>query len=166
MTVGAVGVRPVDSAADFGALVDCRRRWAEEHGGPDEHGFAQRMADWADRVGVARHSWLAWSTSTALGMVTLVVYERMPHPGAPPARWAYVGQLWVDPAYRRRGVGRALMAAAIDWATESGMQRLVLNPSELSRPLYAALGFRSAVDLLRLDLPGSDRVPEVGQGLP
>ena len=152
MTPAAIAVRTVDTTADFGALVDCRRRWTLEQGGPDEADFAERMADWSERVGAARHSWLAWSADHPVGMVTLVVYERMPRPGAPPGRWAYVGQLWVDPAYRRHGVGRALMAALIGWATEAGMQRLVLNPSEVSRPLYAALRFRAAVALLRLDL--------------
>jgi hypothetical protein len=32
------------------------------------------------------------------------------------------------------------------------MERVVLHPSEMSRPLYQALGFRPADDLVRLDL--------------
>jgi hypothetical protein len=46
------------------------------------------------------------------------------------------------------------MGAVIAWARREGLVRLVLNPSDESRPMYAALGFREASDLLRLDLSG------------
>ena len=52
--------------------------------------------------------------------------------------------LTVSSAHRRRGVGRALMAAAIRTATEAGARRLtlrVLGHNEDARSLYAACGF-------------------------
>ena len=60
--------------------------------------------------------------------------------------------MWVDAAYRRRGVATTLMGALIDWVRREALVRLVLNPSDESRSMYAALGFREATDLLRLDL--------------
>ena len=82
----------------------------------------------------------------------MAVFERMPHAGLPDTRWAYLANLWVEPDLRRRGVASALVTAAVDWARAEGMERVVLNPSEMSRPLYQAFGFRPADDLLRLDL--------------
>ena len=60
--------------------------------------------------------------------------------------------MWVDAAYRRRGVATTLMGALIDWVRREALVRLVLNPSDESRSMYAALGFREATDPLRLDL--------------
>lgn len=85
-------------------------------------------------------------------MVNLAVFERMPRPGLPDARWAYVGNLWVDPRHRRRGVASAMMTEVLAWCRAEDMDRVVLNPSEMGRGVYARLGFRPAADLLRLDL--------------
>jgi ribosomal protein S18 acetylase RimI-like enzyme len=52
--------------------------------------------------------------------------------------------LAVSPAHRRRGVGRALMDAAIHEAKARGARRLtlrVLGPNVDARALYAACGF-------------------------
>ncbi|MEO8624000.1 MAG: GNAT family N-acetyltransferase [bacterium] len=49
-------------------------------------------------------------------------------------------QVWVDPDYRRRGVGGMLLDAAIDWARTVGAQRLLLS---------VALGPGSAVEFYR-----------------
>jgi GNAT superfamily N-acetyltransferase len=56
-----------------------------------------------------------------------------------------VGGMWVAPAWRRRGVGRALLAGVIDWARECGLGRLGLwapahSPAAIA--LYAGAGFR------------------------
>lgn len=37
-------------------------------------------------------------------------------------------------------------------ARADGMVRVILAPSEMSKPLYRSLGFRVADDLMRLDL--------------
>ena len=52
--------------------------------------------------------------------------------------------LAVSPAHRRRGVGRALMHAAIVYAREAGARKLmlrVLGHNAGARDLYAACGF-------------------------
>jgi ribosomal protein S18 acetylase RimI-like enzyme len=52
--------------------------------------------------------------------------------------------LAVSPAHRRRGVGRALMDAAVHEATTRGARKLtlrVLGPNAGARDLYAACGF-------------------------
>jgi GNAT superfamily N-acetyltransferase len=49
------------------------------------------------------------------------------------------------PAYRRRGLGRAVTTAAARWGAEQGADLAWLYPSAMARPLYEGLGFR-AVD--------------------
>jgi GNAT superfamily N-acetyltransferase len=52
-----------------------------------------------------------------------------------------VQNVYTDPAWRKRGVARALMAVVMQWANERGLDRLVLHASEEGRPLYVSLGF-------------------------
>lgn len=56
-----------------------------------------------------------------------------------------VGGMWVDPAWRRRGIGRALLQELFGWARGHGLKRLGLwapahSPAAVS--LYSRAGFR------------------------
>lgn len=56
-----------------------------------------------------------------------------------------VGGMWVEPAWRRRGVGHALLQQVFIWAREQGLSRLGLwapshSPGALA--LYGRAGFR------------------------
>lgn len=81
-------------------------------------------------------------------MVTLHEYRRMPMPGADSTAWGYVGHLFVLPAARREGYGRALVEAVQQAARDRGYRRLVLSPSDESVPLYRRRGFRAADELM------------------
>ena len=57
---------------------------------------------------------------------------------------AYLYELDVDPRYGCRGLGRALMAAALDWARATGHATLTLSTCSdvaWNAPFYARLGF-------------------------
>ena len=45
------------------------------------------------------------------------------------------------PAYRRRGIGRAVTTAAVAWGAARGADLAWLYPSAMARPLYEGLGF-------------------------
>jgi len=72
---------------------------------------------------------------------------------ARPAR-GNIANVWVTPEFRRRGVGRALMAAATDWLRREGAAMVVLNVGAGNRAaldFYRALGYRIAnLNLVRL----------------
>lgn len=142
------------TSADLPALTALRAAWgtSRDHGAGNGDDLGERLRRWWERQGGLRAAWLATQGERPVGMVTVAVFERMPHAGLPDTRWAYLANLWVEPDLRRRGVASALVTAAVDWARAEGMERVVLNPSEMSRPLYQAFGFRPADDLLRLDL--------------
>jgi ribosomal protein S18 acetylase RimI-like enzyme len=56
-----------------------------------------------------------------------------------------VNDIYVDASARRRGAGRALMRAAIDWIHSQGHTRVVLKTktrNEHAQRLFASLGFR------------------------
>lgn len=56
----------------------------------------------------------------------------------------HLGGMWVEPAWRRHGVGRALADAVIDWARERKLRELALwvtEGNQAATALYAARGF-------------------------
>ena len=60
-----------------------------------------------------------------------------------------VGGMWVEPAWRRRGVGCALLQEVISWGRERGLRRLGLwapGHNRAAIALYTRAGFRNTGD--------------------
>ena len=56
-------------------------------------------------------------------------------------RVGWIGSVWVEPGWRRRGIARALTQATMDAADDGGCRTLVLVATKEGRPLYEQLGF-------------------------
>ena len=72
-------------------------------------------------------------------MVTLCVLRTLTGPKA------FLDHLVVDPGFRRRGIGRALVEHAIGRAEAAGASRIDLTAGgakDAGRSLYRSLGFR------------------------
>jgi GNAT superfamily N-acetyltransferase len=54
---------------------------------------------------------------------------------------AIVLNVYVEPAWRRRGIGEALVRAVLAAMAERGVRRIVLHASDEGRRLYERLGF-------------------------
>lgn len=82
---------------------------------------------------------------------------------ARPAYSPWIAALWVEPAFRRRGVGRSLVAAAIEEAGRHGCRVCYLGATEANTPYYLAMGFGliepavSGVNILTVDASGRRR---------
>jgi GNAT superfamily N-acetyltransferase len=78
---------------------------------------------------------------TAVGWAFARTTER--DPVFEPARVLHVHALYVSPAHRRQGIGRALLSEVLEWGRSTGcaeaeLSVLVNNPA---RSLYKSLGF-------------------------
>ena len=56
-------------------------------------------------------------------------------------RQGIICNVFTERPWRRRGLARRLVEAAIDGARAAGVAKLVLNASSEGRPLYESLGF-------------------------
>lgn len=83
-------------------------------------------------------------------------------PTREPAR---IRAFFVDPAWARRGLGRALFDACLRDARAEGFRRLELMATLPGEPLYRVLGF-SADERTELTLPDGVRVPLVRMSRP
>ncbi|HEY8494978.1 MAG TPA: GNAT family N-acetyltransferase [Myxococcota bacterium] len=70
---------------------------------------------------------------------------------------AWLRVLFVEPCFARRGVGRALLAAAEHAAAQAGHRCATLDALSGAEPFYRAAGYRS-VGPLAVALPGGVRL--------
>ncbi len=136
-----------DRPEDRAALAALRAGWAaeQEPGLAHDPDFEGAYNNWMDAN--PRKFFVAEQDGRLVGMLNLLVFDRMPKPGKNPSCWVYLGNVYVLPAFRNSGVGGRLVEAAIEFAREIGAARMVLSPSPASRSFYARLGFESAAEL-------------------
>jgi GNAT superfamily N-acetyltransferase len=154
---GGLNVRiRLATEGDLPELVGLRREWtAELDGHVSDPEFADAFADWWVDERRRRTIWVA-EGHAIVGMINLVEFRRMPRPGRPPSAWGYLGNVYVLPPHRDRGVGAALLSTAVAEARRRGYARVVLNPSQRSVSLYRRAGFAPAGGLFVLELPRED----------
>jgi ribosomal protein S18 acetylase RimI-like enzyme len=91
-----------------------------------------------------QHSLVAYDGEEVAGVAVLAIRGER----------GWCGGFGVAPAFRRRGVGRALMSALLTSAREAGVRRLSLEVSEhnpTARRLYEWAGLRVTRDLLIIE---------------
>lgn len=64
---------------------------------------------------------------------------------------AYILNVYTEPAHRRRGLARLLVAEILAWCVAHDIPRASLHASEAGRSVYEQLGFVSTNEL-RVDL--------------
>jgi GNAT superfamily N-acetyltransferase len=137
------------AGADEGHLVAAvRRAWGETRGEVADEAFESAFDQWWSREHDQRLTWLALRGEDPVGMLNMLVFERMPMPGRIFSRWGYVANVFTLPAERDTGIGSGLLAACTSYADDQGFVRLVLSPSERSVPLYERAGFGPADGLM------------------
>lgn len=101
---------------------------------------------------LASGEYVGWLAVAADGAVAAgagaQIRKLLPRPETFVAREALVVNVYVQPAYRRQGLARRLMAAILEWCREQGIERVVLHPSSMGRPLYESMGFTPSNELV------------------
>ena len=92
--------------------------------------------------------WLVERAGRVVGGAGLSLRPVLPRPGVlRSSDEAYLMNVYVDPAHRRRGLARALVVAMLDWCRDGGVTRVTLHASDEGRPLYEAFGFASTNEM-------------------
>jgi len=116
-------------------------------------------------VDPATHAWIAEIEGEAVAHLIARELRHEGHVYVHPQHFLLVDQLAVEPAQRRRGIGRRLMTAVAERAAQCGASRVELTVrahNEAAMAFYAALGFAPRQHLLELALPNE---PRSGLGL-
>jgi len=146
---------------DIDALTRCRldlfRELQGEPAPAVAAGFEVRCRE-ALREGFAGDTLVAWVARPAggepIGSLILLLYPRLPSLANLRTREGYLINVYTRPDCRGRGVGGALMDAALAHARRLGLARIRLHASPLGRPLYDRYAFHGRDDEMELDLTG------------
>lgn len=96
-------------------------------------------------------AWIAEAEDRAIGQAALrAARPRGPH-RLGQEREAELFNVYVEPAFRRRGIGSALVAEALAEVRARGIGRVTLQPTEDSRRIYERAGFRGQGGRMILD---------------
>jgi GNAT superfamily N-acetyltransferase len=141
--------------ADAGTLARLRHEFRAPRGAnaESEGDFLRRCEGWMrDRLG-AGSPWRVWIMETPdgpVGTVWLQIVEKLPNPLAESESHGYVSSLFVREEARNRGVGSALLEAALDECARLDVDNVFLWPTPRSRSLYGRHGFEAADNMLVL----------------
>jgi GNAT superfamily N-acetyltransferase len=118
-------------------------------------GWNQTEADWKRFLnGAPEGCFVAEVDGKVCGTVTTIVFEN---------RFAWVGMVLVDPEFRSRGIGTALLERAIQYLDDLKIATIKLDATPQGKPLYEKLGFLSEYEIERWTLqrpsPADTRIP-------
>jgi GNAT superfamily N-acetyltransferase len=68
--------------------------------------------------------------------------EHLPSPYQLDARRGHIASMSTEPDYKRRGYGRLVFEALMEWFAQRDIPRVDLRATPDGRPLYEAFGFR------------------------
>lgn len=117
--------------------------------------------DWAERCAAVFTDLLRRDTFAAFvidapdqdgclaACVSMSIECHVPGPGST-GRVGYLADMCTDTSYRGRGMGRALLEAALAWAEQQGAGGIHLYATESGQALYTTTGFRSGGPFLHM----------------
>ncbi|MCC7005538.1 MAG: GNAT family N-acetyltransferase [Ottowia sp.] len=75
-----------------------------------------------------------------ISVVSIIRVINIPRPGQINNCWGYLTNVYILPAFRRRGIGKRLLATARAWATEQKLDLLLVWPTIhfMSRLVFGA----------------------------
>ena len=120
-------------------------------------GWNQTAADWRRFLARSPEGCFVAEVGTRVcGTVTTIAFED---------RFAWIGMVLVDPEYRGRGFGTALLERAIHYLDELDLSAVKLDATPQGKPLYEKLGFRSEYEIgrwTRRQPPDASKPPRTG----
>lgn len=83
------------------------------------------------------------SREDAVGSLLVWVRDLEPSPGNPAGRAPFLSTMYVEPDARRKGVGTALVEAAVQWCRKGGFPYVYGMPVNHARKLLRGMGFET-----------------------
>ncbi len=95
---------------------------------------------------------LAEKDGTCIGTGIVFYYDSVPSPFNISGKNSYITSMYVEPSYRRKGIGAKILERVIECVKKRGVKVVFLSASEMGRPLYEKRGFADSKNGMLLDL--------------
>jgi len=104
-------------------------------------GWNQTEEDWKRILGLSPEGCFgAFAGARLVGTITTMTYGR---------EAAWIGMMLVKEEYRRRGIGKRLMQASLEFCAARGIDTIKLDATPAGLPLYESFGFIPEADIQR-----------------
>ncbi|HOP10085.1 MAG TPA: GNAT family N-acetyltransferase [Oscillospiraceae bacterium] len=94
--------------------------------------------------------WTAVFSEQLIGMGTVNFFSLPPNDWCLNGKTAYIGNLYVLPEFRRKGIASELLSRLNEEAKKRECQRILLHTTEAGRPLYEKFGFEASPSAMAL----------------
>jgi GNAT superfamily N-acetyltransferase len=145
--MGEVPIRRA-TLADLPLLLQYRRAMAEEMSGADEVALNRMLAALEPylRAAIPEGRWHSWIAEPG-GCGSVEIVQWVPGRQDPTPQRAWMHSLYVEPSFRRRGIGRLLTETIAKWCRDQGFHWIYLHSSDQGRSLYEPLGFEPSSEM-------------------
>ncbi len=131
------------TAEDLETFIRMRITQLREEGAMEELDLQPSLMDYyhrhmADGTFV---SWLALDGDKIVGTSGMSFVEKPPYFGCPSGRIGLLSSMYTDPAYRRRGIAKELLARVVNEARDYGCGSVQITASDMGVLLYTDFGF-------------------------
>ncbi len=139
---------------DLDRFIPMRVRQLREEGAREELDLAPPLRDYylrhmADGTFVA---WLALDGEKIIGTGGMSFVEKPPYYSCPSGKIGLLSSMYTEPAYRRRGIAKALLDRVIAEARAYGCGCVQITASDMGVKLYAAYGFEHNKNFMQFKL--------------
>jgi GNAT superfamily N-acetyltransferase len=136
--------------ADIPIITHHRRAMFTEMGlAGDYEGMAQQLAPWLEKN--LNQTYFGWLVEAATGEVVagggVSLLPKPPGPQDLNQILAYVYNIYTEPAQRRQGLARQIMATIHQWCRRRNLKTVALHASDFGRPLYESLGYQATNEM-------------------
>ncbi|WP_432618044.1 GNAT family N-acetyltransferase [Butyricicoccus sp.] len=81
-----------------------------------------------------------------IATVGITLFEMMPTTKHPNGKVARLMNMYVEPFYRHKGIAKELLNCVMTYAKKHQIGKVMLNPSQMGKPLYVNYGFQLLLD--------------------
>ncbi|MHB1154609.1 MAG: GNAT family N-acetyltransferase [Eubacteriales bacterium] len=91
-------------------------------------------------------AWIAIVDNDIVATSSVSIYKLPPHSMRPNGKVAYIGNMFTYPKYRNQGIATRLFSLSVDEAKKNDCKQIVLNATDMGRPIYEKYGFKDSTD--------------------
>lgn len=89
-------------------------------------------------------AWIAFDNNEIAATSGLTLYLLPPNRSAPDGKVAYISNMYTLPNFRGKGIASHLFSLIMNEAKSLGYKKVLLNATDLGRPIYEKYGFIDA----------------------
>ena len=141
------------TVADASTITRHRRTMFHDMGYRDDaalDSMAEKFLPWVEQK-MQSGEYIAWfavaADSSVVAGAGLWLMDWPAHMVGSSSRRGNILNVFTEPGFRRRGLARCLVEAAIDWCKAHSIDFVILHASPEGRSLYKSLGFKAGNEM-------------------